>query len=83
MSNNGNTFFAFLIGVILGAACGAGLALLFAPEAGDELRNKIQSGAEANWQKASIELDKLKQSASKTANLSETESQTLAPSAED
>ena len=83
MSENGNTYFAFLIGVILGAICGAGLSLLFATAAGEELRQKIQSGAEANWQKANIELDKIKQSASKTTNLSEADNQTLAPQAED
>ena len=57
MSENGNMFVAFLIGLILGAVSGAGLALLFAPEAGEELRQKIQSGAEVKWQKANIELD--------------------------
>ena len=62
MSENGNTFVAFLIGLILGAVSGAGLALLFAPEAGEELRQKIKSGTKTNWQKASIELDKLNQS---------------------
>ena len=79
MSENGNMFVAFLIGLILGAASGAGLALLFAPEAGEELRQKIQSGAEANWQKANIELDKLKQSASKTASPTEPQDQSLTP----
>ena len=62
--------FLWFIGVILGAVCGVVLALLLAPEAGEELRQKIQSGAAVNWQKANIELDKLKQSASK-ANLPE------------
>jgi len=81
MSENGNTFIAFFIGLILGAVCGAGLALLFAPEAGGELRQKIQSGAEVKWQKANIELERLKQSASKT-NLPESVEQTLEPQAE-
>jgi len=81
MSDNGNMLVAFLIGVILGAIAGTGVALLFAPEAGEELRQKIQSGAESNWQKANIELDKLKQSASKS-NLPESVDQTLEPQAE-
>ena len=81
MSDNGNQLVAFFIGVILGAVAGAGVALLFAPEAGEELRQKIQSGAEANWQKANIELDKLKQSTSKE-NLPESAEQTLEPQAE-
>ena len=81
MSKNGNTFVAFLIGLILGAVSGAGMALLFAPEAGEELRQKIQSGAEVQWQKANIELERLKQSASKT-KLPEQVDQTLEPQAE-
>jgi len=81
MSDNGNMLVAFLIGVILGAIAGTGVALLFAPEAGEELRQKIQSGAESNWQKANIELDKLKQSTSKE-NLPESAEQTLEPQAE-
>ena len=81
MSKNGSTLIAFLVGLILGAVSGAGLALLFAPEAGEELRQKIQGGAEVQWQKANVELDKLKQSASKT-NLPESVEQTLEPQAE-
>jgi gas vesicle protein len=34
--------FSFIIGVILGGLTGTVLALLFAPESGDELRTKIQ-----------------------------------------
>jgi gas vesicle protein len=34
--------FSFFIGVILGGLTGAVLALLFAPESGEELRTKIQ-----------------------------------------
>ena len=81
MSENGNTFVALFIGVILGAVCGAVIALLLAPEAGEDLRQKIQSGAEANWQKANIELDKLKKSVSKD-NLPENVEQNLEPLAE-
>jgi len=51
MEENGNMFAAFGIGVFIGAFLGAILALLFAPEAGEELRTKTQ-----------IELERLKQS---------------------
>ena len=61
MSENGNPIFAFIIGLIMGALVGASVAVLYAPEAGEELRRKIQSGAEANWQKANLELDRVKQ----------------------
>ena len=61
MSENGNTFIAFITGVILGAFFGAVFALLYAPEAGEELRLKIQSGVETNIEKANLELDRVKQ----------------------
>lgn len=61
MSKNGNIIGAFFIGIFLGALAGSAFALLFAPEAGEELRQKIQSGVDANWQKASQELDRIKQ----------------------
>lgn len=35
----------FIIGAVLGAMAGAGLALLFAPKSGEELRNDINQGA--------------------------------------
>ena len=60
MSENGNPFIAFLIGLFMGALVGAAVALLYAPEAGQELRHKIQGGAEANWQKANVELERVK-----------------------
>ena len=60
MYENGNTIVAIFTGLIVGAFFGAVFALLYAPEAGEELRQKIQSGAEANWQKASHELDRVK-----------------------
>lgn len=49
MENRGNTFFAFLIG----GAIGAGLALLFAPNAGVDTRRKIKEGFEdaGDWAK--------------------------------
>ena len=80
MSENGNTFIAFFVGLILGAFFGAAFALLYAPEAGEELRQKIQSGAEANWQKASLELDHVKQTIQEKTNLPKDE--ILAPQAE-
>ena len=61
MSEDGNPILAFLIGLIMGAFVGAVFALLYAPESGDELRQKIQSGAEANWQKANLEIERVKQ----------------------
>ena len=36
---------AFLVGLLLGAAVGAGLALLFAPKRGSELREELASKA--------------------------------------
>ena len=60
MSEEGNPIFAFLIGLIMGAVVGAAVAILYAPEAGAELRQKIQSGAEANWHKANLELERVK-----------------------
>jgi len=62
MEENGNPFVAFAVGMVLGAFFGAIFALLFAPEAGEELRTKIQSGAQTGWEKAQIELERLKQS---------------------
>jgi gas vesicle protein len=38
---------SFLTGIALGAAVGAGLALLFAPAAGDETRRLVRSKAKA------------------------------------
>jgi gas vesicle protein len=62
MSENGSSFVAFAMGMVLGAFFGVVFALLFAPEAGVELRTKIQSGAQTGWEKAQIELERLKQS---------------------
>jgi len=62
MEENGNPFVAFAVGMVFGAFLGAILALLFAPEAGEELRTKIQSGAQTSWEKAQIELGRLEQS---------------------
>ncbi len=38
--------FSFIIGVTLGGLAGTVLALLFAPESGEELRTKIQDRAQ-------------------------------------
>jgi gas vesicle protein len=38
---------SFLIGLLAGAALGAGLAMLFAPKAGSELRNQLSEQARA------------------------------------
>ncbi len=45
-------FFYFVIG----ASVGAIVALLFAPQSGQETRANIQSTAEENWQKVRSEL---------------------------
>ncbi len=41
-----STFGTFLIGFLSGAAIGAGLALLFAPQSGKETRDKIKDMAD-------------------------------------
>ena len=61
MSENSSQFVAFGVGMILGAFFGAVFALLYAPEAGEELRSKIQSSASANLERANLELSRLKQ----------------------
>lgn len=38
-------FFGFVFGGLVGAAIGAGVALLFAPESGEELRGEIRDRA--------------------------------------
>jgi len=45
-------FFYFLVG----ASVGAIVALLFAPQSGEETRANLQSTAEENWQKVRSEL---------------------------
>jgi gas vesicle protein len=73
MSENGNTFIAFLTGLIVGAFFGAVFALLYAPEAGEELRLKIQSGVETNMEKANLELDRMKKTIQEKSNQPQTQ----------
>jgi len=47
MSDERSSFGTFLVGFISGAAIGAGLALLFAPQSGKETREKIKDSADA------------------------------------
>ena len=82
MSENGNTFIAFLTGVIVGAFLGAILALLYAPEDGEELRLKIQSGVETNIEKANLELERVKQTIQEKSGQPQTQEDTPAPLAE-
>ena len=60
MSENGNTIGAFFMGLVMGAFFGAVMALLYAPEAGVELRTKLQSGAQSGWEKVQAELGSMK-----------------------
>jgi gas vesicle protein len=67
---------------ILGVAVGAILALLFAPQSGQELRANIQATAEQDWQKVQVQwqadqgklhdrLDSIQQSLKKQSDESE------------
>ena len=82
MSKNGSPFVAFAVGVVFGAFFGAIFALLFAPEAGVELRTKIQSGAQTGWEKAQIELERLKQAEGSAPLESDVQDQAVAETAE-
>ena len=57
-SNNGNSFFAFLTGMIVGAVGGALVALLYAPMAGQEMRTQIRTKAQAEYDRAALEYHK-------------------------
>ena len=57
-SNNGNSFFAFLAGMIVGAIGGALVALLYAPMAGQEMRTQIRTKAQAEYDRAALEYHK-------------------------
>ena len=80
MEENGTSFVAFGLGVFIGAILGAVIALLFAPEAGEELRSKIQSSAGANLERTNLELNRLKQTIQEKA--SQPKEETLASQAE-
>jgi gas vesicle protein len=56
MTNNGKVLSALL----LGAAAGAVLGLLFAPEKGSDIRKKIQDGAEDLLDQLSDKMDEAK-----------------------
>ena len=71
MEENGTSFVAFGLGVFIGAILGAVIALLFAPEAGEELRSKIQSSAGANLERTNLELNRLKQTIQERASQAE------------
>ena len=49
--NTGMSTSSFAIGLLVGAAAGAGLALLFAPKAGSELRGQIGESM-SSWKDA-------------------------------
>ena len=82
MSENGNTIVAFFAGLVVGAFFGAVFALLYAPEAGEELRLKIQSSVETNLEKANLELDRVKQTIQEKTNQPQPQDESLAASAE-
>ena len=82
MSENGNAFGAFFIGLLLGVFSGVIFALLLAPESGEELRLKIQSGVETNIEKANLELERVKQTIQEKTNQPQIEETAPAPVAE-
>lgn len=55
-----SSFATFLVGFLSGAAIGAGLALLFAPQSGKETREKIKDTTEAIKDKISDLVDDTK-----------------------
>ena len=57
-SDNGNSFFAFLTGMIIGAVGGALVALLYAPMSGQEMRTQVRTKAQAEYDRASLEYQK-------------------------
>ena len=57
---NGNVATGFLVGIIVGAAAGAALALLMAPATGDETRRKIGEAARNLGGEGKRRLDDLK-----------------------
>lgn len=64
MSKTGNTILA----LITGAAIGAGLGLLYAPESGDKTRKKIAKGAKDAKKKFDQQVKETSQSLSESAS---------------
>jgi gas vesicle protein len=58
----------------MGVFFGAVMALLYAPEAGDELRTKLQSSAQSGWEKVQTELVSMKDTAQQTTDQTQAES---------
>ncbi len=82
MSNNNDSFGAFLSGVIIGGFVGAITALLFAPQSGEETREVIKVKSTEFRDKAiestedlRVKLDKLAQDAQTLANDLSTQAQ--------
>ena len=57
-SNNANSFFAFVTGVVIGAVGGALIALLYAPMSGQEMRTEVRTRAQAEYDRAVTEYHK-------------------------
>lgn len=64
MSGNGNTTY-FGVGLLVGAAVGAAIAILYAPRSGKETRAAIKEKAEEVSGKASGIIDEAKEKAKK------------------
>lgn len=54
---NAGTMIGFIAGTAVGAAIGAGVALLYAPKAGEDLRAEIRSEADAEVQRVRDEMN--------------------------
>ena len=57
-SNNANSFFAFVTGMVIGAVGGALIALLYAPMSGQEMRTEVRTRAQAEYDRAVTEYHK-------------------------
>jgi gas vesicle protein len=57
MFAKGNSTMKFTMGLLIGGAIGGGIALLYAPSSGEELREKINTEVAADWQKARAEFE--------------------------